>query len=292
MKKIIYVFANPDFDARFKCGISRLYQVFSQKHGFKLEIIDEEFLKSHIPVGDSHDILVIAGGDGTIHRVINTVPGEVLEKYILGIIPGGTANEFAKSIGIPLSFEEAAEIIANQKNITREKIGVINKKYKFATGFLYGIACRVLQDTAEKSKFYLGEYAYRLPGLLSISNYQDFIKSFRINSTEFSTAYLLINNASLLSKNIPADSIETRNKNLFSVIFLYSDITFGDLIRVMVKNQAGSNVLEDSSVFYRQMEALSLEFEGNISFMLDGESYETGSPITFDHSEYEMRVIK
>ena len=287
----MYVFVNPGFDARFKCGISRLYQVFSQKHGFKLEIIDEEFLKNHIPAENSPDILVIAGGDGTIHKVINILPEEMLEKYILGIIPGGTANEFAKSISVPLVFEEAAEIIAGQKNITREKIGVINKKYRFVTGFLYGIACKVLQDTTEKLKFYLGQYAYRLPGFLSISNYQEFIKSFRIGSTEFSTAYLLINNASLLSKNIPADSIETEDKDLFSVVFLHSDITFGDLVRVMIKNQAGGNVLDDPSVFYTQMEDLSLEFEGNINFMLDGENYETVSPIKFEHSKYEIKVI-
>ncbi len=291
MKQTIYIYANPWFDARFKCGISRLYQIFSRQCGFNLKIIDEEFLRKNIPAGDCSDILVIAGGDGTLHRAINTIPDNILEKYLFGIMPGGTANEFAKSLGLPLILEEAALAITRQKSITRRKIGIINKEYRFATGFLYGIACHILRETSEITKFYLGEYAYPLPGLFAISNYSDFIKKFWINSLEFRTAYLLINNASLRSKNIPADSIKSEDKNLFSFIYLYSEISFGDLTRLMLKNQAGNNILEDPAIFYKPKGDIKLEFEGTLEFMLDGEFYKMPSPLEFEHSEYKIRVI-
>jgi len=291
MNKTIFLYANPEFDERYKCGISRLYRIFFREHGLNLEIIDDEFLKSNIPKDDFPDILVIAGGDGTFHRVINTIPSPVLTKYNLGIIPGGTANEFAKSIGLPRSFEDAARVIAQNNKVIISKKGVINGKYHFATGFLYGIACKALEETSVKSKFYLGSYAYQLPGLFSISNYCDFVKKFNINSTGFSTGYLLINNASLLSKNIPANSIKAENKNLFSFVYLYPNLNIGDLLRLIVNNQIGENILLDPMINYRQIDDFSLEFEGMISFMLDGEVYKLASPLKFEHSEHEMKII-
>jgi len=290
MKKTIFVYANPNFDTRFKCGISRLYQVFTKQYGFKLEIVDEDFLRENEPHEETPDILVIAGGDGTIHRVLNLIPDHLFEKYIFGIMPGGTANEFAKSLGIPIIFEEAAKIIGNQRNIIRQKIGIVNKNNRFATGFLYGIASYVLQETPEKSKFYFGEYAYPLPGLLAISNYQDFIRKFQLDSLKFHTAYLLINNASLVGKNIPVNNINAENKNLFSVLYLHSRVTLGDLTRLMLKNRARQNILEDPAIFYKQMEKIQLKFDGKLKFMLDGEVYHHSSPIEFEHSNYEIRI--
>ena len=289
MSKFVFLYVNPDFDERYKCGVSRLYRIFSKEHGFNLEIIDDEFLKTNTPVQD--DILVVAGGDGTFHRVINKIPDKILPKYKLGIIPGGTANEFAKSLGIPMSFEEAARVIAKNNNTNTSKLGVLNGKYYFATGFLYGIACKVLEETSVKSKFHLGAYAYQLPGLFSISNYYDFVKKFNINSTAFATGYLLINNASLVSKNIPPNSIEVEKKELFSVVYLYPDLGTGDLLRLIINNQIGENVLLDSALYYKQMDMFSLNFEGMISFMLDGEVYNLAAPLKFEHSENEMRII-
>lgn len=291
MKKTIYVYPNPCFDTRFKCGISRLYQVFSRQYNYNMEIVDEEFLKEHTPGDDSNDILVIAGGDGTFHKAINTITAENLEKYLFGIMPGGTANEFAKSVRMPLLFEQAAETISLQNNIIQRKMGVVNGKCLFVTGFLYGIASYVLTETSQRAKFYFGEYAYPLPGLLAISNYEDFIKNFRINSAEFRTAYLLINNASLISKNIPVNTLNEKDNKLFSVVYLYSGISFGDLTRLVLKNQVKNNILQDPALFYTKKDQLKLEFDGDLEFLLDGESYKKPSPIEFTHSGQTLKII-
>ncbi len=291
MEQVIYIYANPKFDARFKCGISRIYQVFCSQYGYKIEIVDDEFLKNNVPDENSGNIIVIAGGDGTLHRVINTIPDNILEKYQFGMLPGGTANEFAKSFNIPLNLEWAAHRIINKKSITRAKIGVLNNEYRFATGFLYGILVHILQNTDEKSKFLLGEHAYQLPGLIAISNYSDFIRKFRINSLNFNTAYLLINNASLKSKNINTNGLKSEENDYFAFIYLHSKITFRDLTRLMLKNQAEDSILLDPAIYYRANKYIKLEFEGELEFMLDGEFYKESSPLEFLHSGYEISII-
>lgn len=287
MKETLFIYVNPAFDEKYQCGISRLYRVLAQKYGFNLEIIDTEFLREHVPPG-SGQILVIAGGDGTIHRVLNTIPPENIEKYTFGIIPGGTANEFARSLSLPLVLEEAAGIIARRKCIFKGKLGIINNKYRFVTGFLYGIACKVLQETPQTAKHYFGEYAYQLPGFFSIGEYHDFVKKFRIDRTEFKTGYLLINIASLSSKNI---AIIDENEG-YSVIYLTSGLTTGDFARLIFKNHANTNILDDPAVKYLKMEDLTLEFEGHIDFMLDGEVYNSfDPPIRFSRFPHGVNVI-
>jgi len=47
------------------------------------------------------DLVIAAGGDGTIHEVVNGL-ADHLDRVRLGVVPLGTANDFAKSIGLPL----------------------------------------------------------------------------------------------------------------------------------------------------------------------------------------------
>lgn len=54
--------------------------------------------------------LVVIGGDGTLHDVINGIRN--FDNCSVGLIPVGTGNDFAESAGIPLSPRHAAEIIA------------------------------------------------------------------------------------------------------------------------------------------------------------------------------------
>ncbi len=287
----LLIFVNPEFDQRIPCGISRIYRIFSKKYKYNIEIINEEFLKTNKPDKNGPQVLVVAGGDGTFHYMLNLIPENVIENYIFGVIPAGTANEFAKSLNLPILLEEAAEVIAQKRRIITQKPGIINKKYKFVTGFLYGIACKVLLETPPRAKHFLGNYAYQLPGLFSFSDYQIFVKKFAFDSQEFSTGYLLINCASLASKGVFPDELKNEDKKLFSIVYIGPELKFGDFLRLVIENQTGENILHDESIFYRQINDFKLCFDGEIKFMLDGEVYSMVSPIEFEHCEQCIKVI-
>src|SRR4051794_11104561 len=53
-----------------------------------------------------HEIVVAAGGDGTVSAVASALVGSGI---IFGILPLGTLNHFAKDLGIPLTLPEAIE---------------------------------------------------------------------------------------------------------------------------------------------------------------------------------------
>lgn len=69
---------------------------------------------------EGYDVVVAAGGDGTLHEVVNglaDVPG-ALDSVTLGILPLGTVNVFALELGLPMSPPRAWEVI--RQGATRE----------------------------------------------------------------------------------------------------------------------------------------------------------------------------
>src|SRR5687767_5641669 len=72
----------------------------------------------------SYKVVVAAGGDGTV----NTVASAVMDnKKILGVLPVGTLNHFAKDLGIPLDLEAAVHTIV-AGHTTEVDVGEVNNR--------------------------------------------------------------------------------------------------------------------------------------------------------------------
>ena len=74
--------------------------------------------------GDKADFVVIAGGDGSLNAA---APALIDSGLPLGILPGGTANDLARTLGLPLDMVEAAKVIAAGR-IRAIDVGEVNGK--------------------------------------------------------------------------------------------------------------------------------------------------------------------
>ena len=115
-----------------------------------------------------HHIL-IAGGDGTINYVVN-----LLKKYRkdipIAIIPVGTANDFAKMIGIPSDITSACNKILNS-TIKEIDLGIVNNTY-FVNVFSCGLFTDVSQKTPTALKNTFGKVAYYFSGINELPNFR------------------------------------------------------------------------------------------------------------------------
>ena len=62
--------------------------------------------------GENFDLIVVAGGDGTLNEAINSI-ARLNKKVKLGYIPTGTVNDVAHSLKIPKNIKKAVNIILN-----------------------------------------------------------------------------------------------------------------------------------------------------------------------------------
>ena len=116
---------------------------------------------------DDIDLVVICGGDGTINYVVNAMRAMNLD-YPIGIIPAGTANDFAGALGVSARTLKAAEQIVKG---TEQRIdcGRVNGMY-FVNIFSFGMFTTTSQHTPEKIKRHIGKAAYLLEGSKELHN--------------------------------------------------------------------------------------------------------------------------
>jgi diacylglycerol kinase family enzyme len=72
-------------------------------------------MRARQAVASGAEIVVAAGGDGTVSAVASAVAGH---SAALGVIPLGRVNHFAKAVGIPPDISEAARVIANGRTMS------------------------------------------------------------------------------------------------------------------------------------------------------------------------------
>ncbi|MCX8965875.1 lipid kinase YegS [Erwinia psidii] len=112
--------------------------------------------------------VVAAGGDGTVNEIATALVGLPDEhRPVLGIIPLGTANDFATSAGIPQEMENALRLAVLGK-ATSVDIARVNQQRYFINMATGGFGARITTETPEKLKSALGGVSYFIHGLMRV----------------------------------------------------------------------------------------------------------------------------
>ena len=107
--------------------------------------------------GDKVDFVVIAGGDGSLNAA---APALIESGLPLGILPGGTANDLARTLGLPLDMIAAAKVIAAGR-IRAIDVGEVNGKPFFNVASL-GMSASLADRLTRETKRRWGRFAYAL----------------------------------------------------------------------------------------------------------------------------------
>ena len=132
------------------------------------------------------DILVI-GGDGTLNYLINQ-PG-VIDKPI-GIIPGGTGNDYVKSLCIGETFAKQLETATSDEVIAVD-LGQCNDRY-FINGFGLGFDGQIAKSFEENRTILKGHAAYYYHVVRTLAGFEAKWMKFRIDGESFEEKVLLL----------------------------------------------------------------------------------------------------
>ncbi len=125
--------------------------------------------KGQRAVDEGCDVVAAVGGDGTVSELVNGILGS---GAVMGIIPTGSGNDFARTLGIPSNFDEALGCILNG-NIRSIDIGVVNDRY-FVNVASVGFDARVAMETNKIKKRVSGPLAYVLGVFKTLAEYKPF----------------------------------------------------------------------------------------------------------------------
>lgn len=158
---------------------SDFLKAFSQ-HGIEIEKIfelaDPNNLKKQLSTIDpKSSVILVASGDGAVSSVIDYF---AYTEALVGIVPMGTANSFARSLGIPLELGDALDVI-KANYYTQIDLGKIGNDY-FANTANIGISSLINQSVNDSAKSIFGRGAY----LFSAVYHLLFAKSFDLVITD------------------------------------------------------------------------------------------------------------
>ena len=98
---------------------------------------EDGIAKARRAVAEGVNIILVSGGDGTVSTISRVL---VDTDVVLGVIPGGSGNGFARHFGIPLSPAKAAEALVTASE-RRIDVGVVN-------GLPFFVTCSMAWDAA------------------------------------------------------------------------------------------------------------------------------------------------
>jgi lipid kinase YegS len=115
------------------------------------------------------DLLIAAGGDGTLNEVVHGLMDLSMDtRPVLGVVPLGTANDFATGCGIPREPETALALCLEGEAVPID-VGKANEHW-FLNAASVGFGAEVTATTSPELKRLLGQAAYTVMGAILAMN--------------------------------------------------------------------------------------------------------------------------
>ncbi|MCY9165907.1 diacylglycerol kinase [Bacillus atrophaeus] len=215
------------------------------------------------------DLIIAAGGDGTINEVVNGL-APLDRRPTLGIIPVGTTNDFARALGIPREdILKAADTVI--EGVARPiDIGLVNGQYfiNIAGG---GRLTELSYDVPSKLKTMLGQLAYYLKGMEMLPSLRPTEVEIEYDGKLFHGEIMLFlvtltNSVGGFEKLAPDSSL---NDGMFDLIIL-KKANLAEFIRVASLALRGEHI-NDQHIIYTKANRVKINVSEKMQLNLDGE---------------------
>ncbi|MFP4021499.1 MAG: YegS/Rv2252/BmrU family lipid kinase [Halanaerobium sp.] len=169
-KKVKLIYNPAAGDKSFNSYLDKFLKQF-QAAGFKVDIYRSmkagDFGEGLENIDQSYQAVIVAGGDGSASEMVDLMQKRKID-LPLGIIPAGTANDFASFLGMTQNIENSVKRILDW-NIKEIDVGKVNDRY-FLNVCVGGIISQIAHGTETEMKNRLGKVAYYLQGLRELPN--------------------------------------------------------------------------------------------------------------------------
>lgn len=213
------------------------------------------------------ETVIAGGGDGTINEVstalIQSQGGNI---PALGILPLGTANDFATSVGIPDDLDKALKL-AIAANATAIDMVQVNDKTCFINMATGGFGTRITTETPEKLKAALGGVSYFIHGLMRMDTLKPDVCDIRGEDFHWQGKALVIGigNGRQAGGGQQLCPTALLNDGLLQLRIFTGEELLPGLLSALTQSENNPNIIEGASSWF------DIRAPHEITFNLDGE---------------------
>ncbi|MBQ2517440.1 MAG: YegS/Rv2252/BmrU family lipid kinase [Clostridia bacterium] len=242
--------------------------------------------------GGDCDLLVLAGGDGTINEVIRGIMTvERDRRPCLGYIPMGSTNDFATALGLPKRVDLLIDNAVNGVP-TPIDVGSFNgRHYAYLASF--GAFTDISYSTTQESKNALGFLAYLGSGMNSIAHIRPNPVTVLINGEMITDEYAFAavsNTPSVVGViNYTKQGTVDLNDGLFEVMLINYPENAIEVSRIAHALSTGD--FDGCELMHRHTcSEVKFILDEPVDWMLDGERVEAGHEVTIKNIHSAVRI--
>lgn len=214
-----------------------------------------------------HRLIIVGGGDGTLSAAFSHI---AKTEAVLGILPCGTANSFARSLGIPVDLDAAIDVIVSGKVVDVD-LGRVGEHY-FSTVASVGLAAKIARHMPRLLKKYLGRLAYPVVAIAQLRRFGAFQCTIVAPGQRHVVSALEVRVANAPYQGGVAVAKEADAESRDLVVKVTTGRSIGKLIRVWLRTTAGLSV-DPEDVMVLRADRFSIDASPRQYVSVDGEAY-------------------
>jgi diacylglycerol kinase (ATP) len=239
--------------------------------------------------------VIAAGGDGTINEVVNGLAADFSQAE-LGVLPLGTGNDFARSIGMPLELPAAIATLLAGHTRPVDVVRVTSESCPlkhFINVSAGGFSAVVDQKMEAGSKDFWGSLAYALSAIKALPEMQSHLLRVELDdeTLEAAAVNVVVANGRFVAGGIPVAPRASLDDGLLDVL-IFRALPLAQLALSVPRTLSGQHLDApgDDEVVFRQSRRVVLTADPPLEFNTDGEL--TGcTPVTFEILPRALRVV-
>ena len=264
---------------RFLMSRANRFALYATNHAGEARDLAARFAAAGEPV------VIAAGGDGTLNEVVCGLAGS---NTIMGILPAGTMNVFAREMGIPSSSLERAFEIIEQGFVKDVDLFAANGA-PFVQMAGVGFDALVIEATTWESKKLLGPLAYLIAAVKVMGEKPPAIEVICADGRRECGVAVLAGNGSLYGGPFKVFRNASNSDSKLDVL-VYKEAGY-KLVLDSLRGLATGGIDLLESTRYFQTEKFSLHAEKEIPVEVDGELVGRFKDVHFAETKHRLRVL-
>ena len=276
MKKLLYIYNPAAGRKTAKSSLSDALEIFARQ-GYEITVHPTQergdATAAVIRQGAEHDRVVCCGGDGTLNETVQgllALPPD--QRPVLGYIPAGTTNDFSRTLELPKTMAELAEVAGEGLPRPIDVGDAQGRPFTYVAAF--GLFTDVSYSTPQANKNLLGHFAYVLEGmgrLINIPSYHMKVTAAGGHEVEGDFIYGMVGNTVSVGGlvNLPRDVVRL-DDGLFEVILIRLPRTIEDWQSILTALTA-MEPDEDGAVVAFPASEVTFTCDQSVAWTVDGE---------------------